>query len=148
MGIAAACDLRYSSVTSVFRMPAARVGLGYSLESMGRMVDILGVARALDIFFTARKFDGAEAARIGFIHELFQDDDFDTNVRGRIEQVRENAPLTLIAAKQSVSHLIGASGSLDRKAVLQALKACFESKDYQEGQRAFKEKRAPQFVGK
>src|SRR5512134_2868797 len=66
LGFAAACDLRICSDDSVFRMPAARLGLGYSPVGVRRFMNVLGAANTSDIFFTARKFDAHEALRMGF----------------------------------------------------------------------------------
>ena len=61
LGLAMACDMRYASPNARFRMPAARLGLGYALKGMKRLVDVLGVARTSEMFYTARVMDGATA---------------------------------------------------------------------------------------
>jgi enoyl-CoA hydratase len=38
LGLAAACDVRFAADDAVFRMPAARLGLGYSFNGMRRFV--------------------------------------------------------------------------------------------------------------
>ena len=64
LGFAAACDLRICSDDSIFRMPAARLGLGYSPAGVRRFMNVLGAANTIDIFMSARKFDAKEAASI------------------------------------------------------------------------------------
>src|SRR3989338_3735312 len=57
LGFAASCDLRICSEDAVFRMPAARLGLGYGPDGIRRFMAVLGAANAVDIFISARKFD-------------------------------------------------------------------------------------------
>lgn len=148
MEIAAACDLRYANVSATFRMPAGRVGVGYSLHGMARMVDILGAATTQDVFLTGRIFDGAEAARIGFVNEVFPDNDFGSLSNARVTALAENAPLTLSAVKIAVRHLLGRVECPSAEQVDAAVAACFSSEDYREGQVAFREKRKPAFKGR
>ena len=148
MGLALACDLRYCNQGARFRMPAARLGLGYALGGVKRMCDVLGSARAADLFLTARTFDGLEAGRIGLVQEVFADADFDAVAAERVATVAANAPLTLRAARLALRHLQGGSQAPTSDVVDQAVRACFGSEDYQEGQAAFREKRTPVFKGR
>ena len=70
LGFAAACDLRICSDDSIFRMPAARLGLGYSPAGVRRFINVLGAANTMEIFFTAKKFDAKEALRMGFVSRV------------------------------------------------------------------------------
>ncbi|OZI74607.1 enoyl-CoA hydratase [Bordetella genomosp. 12] len=146
MGLALACDLRYCNASARFRMPAARLGLGYALDGVKRMSDMLGAARTMDLFLTARSFDGNEAARIGLAHEVFADADFAVEAQSRVEAVAGNAPLTLRAARLALRHLLNAAPAAVE--VEQAVQQCFGSADYREGQAAFREKRPPVFKGR
>lgn len=148
IGLALASDLRYCSASSKFRMPAAKMGLGYDRHGLARAVAVLGAARATDIFFTARTFDGKEAARIGMVHDAFDDDRFDDEIQAIASAIAGNAPLTLRAAKLAIRLAIGDPGITDVSDVDRAVQACFDSTDYQEGQAAFREKRAPRFTGR
>ncbi|MFL9921564.1 enoyl-CoA hydratase [Paraburkholderia fungorum] len=144
LGLALACDLRYCSESARFRMPAGRLGLGYSLVGVRRMREILGAARTTDLFLSARMFDGLEAGRIGVVHEVFKDTEFAAKSAERVDTVASNAPLTLRAARLALRHLDGDPG-VSEQSVDDAVRACFHSEDYREGQAAFREKRKPQF---
>ena len=84
IGLALACDLRYATHSARFRMPAARLGLGYQLEAMQQIVDVIGPSGALDLFLTARSFDGVEARRIGLVHDSFDDTTFAAAVESQV----------------------------------------------------------------
>ena len=147
IGLALACDLRYAATTARFRMPAARIGLGYARTGMEQLVDKLGSSVAMDLFLTARTLDGREAARIGLVHECFEDTLFDDQISQRIEAVATNAPLTMRAAKATIRDILRPEGDERRKTLEQWVQHCFESADYREGQLAFRERRVPQFKG-
>jgi enoyl-CoA hydratase/carnithine racemase len=148
MSLASACDLRYSARSARFRMPAARLGLGYSAQGMRRMVEILGAARAADIFYTARSFDGVEAERIGFVHAAYDDAKLDEAVEHTVVAIVENAPLTIRTAKLAIRHSLPSPDEQHVRSIDLAVQTCFESADYVEGRQAFMEKRPPRFIGR
>jgi enoyl-CoA hydratase/carnithine racemase len=61
------------------------------------------------------------------------------------QEIADNAPLTIQAAKQTLVAL--AEDEKDMTSVETAIDACFKSKDYAEGRLAFAQKRSPQFTG-
>jgi enoyl-CoA hydratase/carnithine racemase len=148
LGLALACDLRYGSATARFRMPAARLGLGYALKGMKRMVDVLGVAHAGELFYTARVVGADEAARIGLLNSVHGD--VFAHAAQSAAEIAANAPLTLKAAKLAMQAVLArdAGAEATEAAAAQAVRACFESEDYLEGRRAFAEKRDPRFTGR
>ncbi len=148
LGLAAACDVRFASADSVFRMPAGRLGLGYNYTGIKRFVQILGVANTADIFFSARKFDAADALGMGFVNRVVPAADLDREVAAYCEMLAENAPLTLAAAKFAIRQTGMDPGARDLDTTARMIKTCFNSEDYREGRRAFMEKRKPNFRGK
>ena len=146
IGIALSCDLRISASNARFRMPAARLGLGYDLAGMRRAVQVMGYANAVDIFFSARTFDGMEAQRLGLVNRCFQVEHFDLQADAVLADIVTNAPLTLRAAKLALRHILCATDA-SPATVERAIDDCFRSNDYREGQKAFSEKRKPVFKG-
>jgi enoyl-CoA hydratase/carnithine racemase len=147
LGLAASCDLRFGADDAVFRMPAARLGLGYSFHGMRRFVQVLGAANTADIFFSARKFDAQDAYRMGFLDRLVPAADLDRVVDEYAKMVGENAPLSLRTAKAGIRTVIADAPDRDYEALAAMQKACAGSQDYIEGRRAFMEKRTPRFTG-
>lgn len=148
LGLAAACDVRIASADAVFRMPAARLGLGYNYTGITRFVQLLGAANTSDIFFSARKFDAADALAMGFLNRVVPVADLDREVAAYCALLAENAPLTMTAAKFAIRQTGLDPAARNMKQFERLLDACFNSDDYREGRRAFMEKRKPRFQGK
>lgn len=147
IGLALACDLRISSVDARFRMPAARLGLGYAFAGMQRVVGQLGAAAATELFYLARTFDGAEAMRVGLVHRAYGPDEYAAECARYLADIAGNAPLTLRAAKLAIREAQLAPPERDIARVDRAVRDCFDSDDYREGRAAFAEKRPPRFRG-
>lgn len=148
LGLAAACDVRFAADDAVFRMPAARLGLGYSYTGMRRFVQVLGAANTADIFFSARKFDAQEALRMGLVSRVIPAAGLDREVAAYCALVAENAPLSLIAAKAAIREVLKDANARDLPALQKAIDACWASEDYREGRAAFMEKRKAEFKGR
>jgi enoyl-CoA hydratase len=148
LGFAAACDLRVCSDDSVFRMPAARLGLGYSPGGVRRFMNVLGAANTTDIFMSARKFDAKEALRMGFVSQAVPAASLEKAVADYCRMVAENAPLTVAAAKFAVQQWQKDEKDRDLAKATKMVEACFASEDHKEGRKAFMEKRTPNFIGR
>ena len=143
-----ACDIRMAADDAIFRMPAARLGVGYGFKSLQRFVQLLGPLCTSDIFFSARKFDAQDALRMGFLSRVVPAADLDREVDAYCATLVENAPLTLVAAKAAIREALREPESRDLRALEKLIGACWSSEDYREGRDAFVQKRRPAFKGR
>ena len=148
LGLAAACDIRICSEDATFRMPAARLGLGYGHKGIKRFTDIIGLANATDIFVTARRFDAPDALRMGFVSRVCAGSEIDAVVDQYTKMIAENAPLTVAASKFNIRQVCAHPDEQDMDRAVQMVKNCFASEDFKEGRTAFMEKRPAQFKGR
>jgi len=148
LGLAAGCDLRFCASDSAFRMPAARLGVGYRLDGIRRFVELIGPANTADLFYSARRFDAADALTMGFVNASLAPDALDAHVAAYAARIAENAPLTVRAAKGAIRAAAGPAAPAELARVQKLIDACYRSADYREGQRAFLEKREPRFEGR
>jgi enoyl-CoA hydratase/carnithine racemase len=147
VGLALCCDMRICTEGSKFAVPAARLGLGYRYDGLKKLVDLVGPSFAKEIFFTARQFTAAEAQMMGLVNRVVPDGDLESYVKNYAEMIAGNAPLTVDSVKFIVAQAVLDEGKRDLKKCDALVQACFASKDYTEGRKAFMEKRKPQFTG-
>ena len=146
--LAVCCDMRICGETASFGVPAAKLGLGYPLSGIRRLVDLVGPSFAKEIFFTARKFTAEEARGMGLVNRVVPNDALEGFVTEYARTIAGNAPLTVGSVKAIVAEALKDRGAADEALCDRMVKACFASEDYVEGRRAFMEKRAPVFKGR
>jgi enoyl-CoA hydratase/carnithine racemase len=146
VNIANVCDLRIAADDARFGIPAGKMGLGYRATSMKNLVDTVGAPFAREIMLTARQFTAAEALQMGWVHKVVEKEKLEQVVREYSDAIAANAPLTLRAAKRTISEV--SKRDYDVELCKTWVRECFESEDYAEGRRAFMEKRKPQFRGR
>ncbi len=142
------CDLRIAGAGARFAMTPARLGLGYTLDDVQLLVDRIGAGAAREMLFTGRLFDAAEAERLGFVNRVVPDADLDSAVDACAAEIAANAPLSIRAIKVAIGEALKPPAERDRARCDALAAACNESEDYREGQRAFAERRAPEFRGR
>jgi len=147
MALATCCDIRIATPGSKFGIPAAKLGLGYDHKGVRRLMNVVGPSFAKEIFFTARQFDAEEARMMGFVNRVVPDEELESYVKDYGSMIAANAPLTIGAAKHTISELLKDEPERDIDSVVAAVNRCFGSKDYIEGRTAFMEKRKPVFRG-
>jgi enoyl-CoA hydratase/carnithine racemase len=150
-GLELACctDLRIAAEGSRFGIPTARLGVLVGYREMRRLLELVGPAGAAEILLAARILNGEEALRMGLITRLVSADRLEQEVYQTAEQIAEMAPLIHHWHKRIMRTVL-------QKPTLEGLTpeeealpfACFDTEDFQEGKRAFLEKRRPVFRGR
>jgi enoyl-CoA hydratase/carnithine racemase len=146
--IALACDLRYCGESAQFGIPAAKLGLAYNVEGHKRLIETVGHARAREIMFLGRRYSAAEALDMGLVHRVFPDEELEGETAKVVDTLIQNAPLSIANSKTIIEEFVKSSGTPDAALMAAAMERCAKSADYEEGRKAFMEKRKPKFTGK
>lgn len=146
--VALACDLRYCGESAQFGIPAAKLGLAYNVEGHKRLLETVGHARAREIMYLGRRYTAHEALAMGLVHKMLDDTQLESYVSGVLKTLCENAPLSIANSKTIIEEYVKSSGTPDAALMEAAMARCAKSADYEEGRRAFMEKRKPVFTGK
>jgi len=148
MNIALAADMRIASDDAMFGQNFAKVGLFPDYGGTFFLPQLVGPAKAAELFYTGDMINAAEALRIGIVNRVVPLAQLETEVRGLAHKIADGPAIAIHAIKET---LFGRDKEeltelLDLE-VEQQMK-CFYSEDCSEGIRAFFEKRAPKFRGK
>ena len=147
LAIALNTDIRIATEQSKFGIPAAKLGLGYGFEAVKTLESIVGPSHAKDILFTARFLEAKEALSIGLVNFMVGSELLEQTVNEYANKIVTNAPLTIRAVKKTVGEVVKDPGQKNPAHIERMVNDCFLSADYQEGRRAFMEKRKPKFTG-
>ncbi len=141
------CDLRIASPEAVFSFPEMTLGAYPGSGAAIALPRSIGRARAKELFFTARRVTAAEALDLGLVEWVLPREQLLDKALELAAQIKGTSPLGVGAVKRMVN--LGADLSFDAAADLNdALRRPLEAtKDYEEGIRAFFEKRKPVFRG-
>jgi len=148
VAVALACDLRFAADHARFAIPATRLGLSYPMESIERLVHVVGPGAAADMLLSARTLDAAEALRIGLVNRVVAAADLEAATRDYALAMATGAPLTVAAHKLAIRESMRPAAERDVAALREAMRRCFDSADYQEGIAAFLAKRPARFEGR
>jgi enoyl-CoA hydratase/carnithine racemase len=144
--IALACDLRFASDRASFTTAFSRRGLVAEWGIAWLLGRVVGPAAALDLLFSARRVDAAEAERIGLVNRVLPHDELLPFAREYAHELAAHcSPASMAIMKRQVyQQLHAALGPSEREAV-QLMFESFKRPDFREGVVSFLEKRPPRF---
>lgn len=147
--LALTCDILVGCETASFAITPARIGIPYNPAGMIHFMNVIGLNKAKEMFFTAAPMAASEALNFGILNHLVATAELEPFTRDLAEKILRNSPVAIRALKQefrllSKGHPIYAETFEKIDAIRRSV---YDSKDYNEGVLAFHEKRRPQFPG-
>lgn len=146
--LAAATDIRIVAESSKFGVPVAKLGLTAGWDELRRMISVAGVAAVKYMLLSGRIIEIDDAERFGIVTSRVSDEDFNGAVDDLARQIADGAPLAARDHKIMIGRLAknpDTASLTDEEFALQF--RVFDSADFREGVRAFKQKRRAEFIG-
>jgi len=148
--LALTCDLLIGSESASFTVTPAKIGIPYTASGMIHFINVIGLNKAKEMFFTAAPITATDALNAGFLNHLVPASDLERFTLDLAHKILQNAPLAVRAFKRQFT-LLSKGHSIDAETaerIQSYRRIVYDSEDYGEGIRAFHEKRRPQFKGK
>jgi enoyl-CoA hydratase/carnithine racemase len=143
------CDLRFASDAARFGTAFARRGLIAEYGMAWMLPRIVGHANALDLLFSARMIDAAEALRMGLVNQMFPQDVFPEKVQEYARDLAANvSPRSMGIIKRQVYEAMFQTLEEAFATSEREMLASLQCEDFKEGVAHFVEKRAPAFTGR
>lgn len=145
---ALACDIRIASENAKFGFPEVKVGMLPGLGGTQRLLRLIPPTIAAEMIFTGKMIDAQEAYRIGLVSRVVPLDKLMLTAKELAEAICEGGPVAIRKSKEAMVR--GMSLGLEEGLRFEhsLTPAVVFSRDFEEGIKAFAEKRKPKFEGK
>ena len=144
------CDLIVAGDDSTFAITPAKWGVPYNISGVQNFLNTGGMPLCKEMLFTAQPIEARRLVEQGIVSHAVPRDQLESLTQTIARQIAQNSPLVISLLKEEL-RLLSASHNLSPETFerVQALRRqVYDSQDYQEGIRAFLQKRAPKFEGK
>ena len=144
------CDFVVASESTTFAITPARMGVPYNVGGTLNLMRSANISLVKEMLFCAKPVDAVRAHMVGLVNYVVPQDQLEEQTYGLAREIVQNSPMVIALLKEELRVLSAASPltpeTFER---IQGLRrAIYDSQDYQEGIRAFFEKREPRFEGK
>lgn len=147
LSLALACDLRIAGAGAKITTAFAKVGLSGDFGGTYFLSQIVGPAKARELYLLSPVLDAGTAERLGIVNRIAADEDLDAEALTWAGQIAAGPTITLGYIKKNFNLAENASLGevLDAEAMHHS--RCGETADHREAAAAFVEKRKPVFKG-
>lgn len=146
INLALACDLRIASENATFAMSELRLGFQDDWGGNKRLANCVGESKAKEIYFTGRRFGANEAKEMGLVSQVVPQDQLMNAAEDLMQQCLRNAPIATKLTKLAIrcGRDMTLQGVMELETMMDGI--VIQSKDLDEGLKAFFEKREPKWT--
>ena len=147
MELALACDIRIASSTSIMGLTETGLAIIPGPAGTQRLPRIIGVAKAKELIYTARRIDAKTALEIGLVNRVVEADQLIPAALELAREIAKNGPIGVAQAKFAINNGMESSLGVALPLESKAYEVTIPTKDRLEALAAFAEKRKPVFRG-
>lgn len=145
--IALCCDLRLMAKEAKIGLTETKLGIIPGAGGTQRLSRLIGVSRAMELIFSARRISSESALQLGIVNAVTDKSNLSILTESYAEEISSSAPIAVRMAKKAIKN----GSTQDLNIALDMERACYlqtlKTKDRNEALTAFKEKRKPNFIG-
>lgn len=145
--LALACDLRIAASTALMGLTETSLAIIPGAGGSQRLPRIVGIAKAKELIFTARRIDAQTAFEIGLVNRVVEPAELMSASLALAREIAKNGPIGVAQAKFAINCGMEASLGVALPLESKAYEVTIPTKDRVEALNAFAEKRKPVFKG-
>jgi len=145
--LALASDIRIASTNAVVGLTETSLAIIPGAGGTQRLPRAVGMARAKEMIFRARRITAAEGLQIGLFLEVVELERLIPRAMEIAQEIMANGPVALAQAKYAINKGMEVSLPIGLAIESNAYEVTIPTKDRIEGLTAFKEKRKPVYTG-
>lgn len=147
LSLALACDIRIASTDARFTTAFNKLGLSGDYGGTYFLTQLVGTAKARELYLTSDIIGAEEALRIGMVNQLYEKESFADEALEFAKRLAAMPPISSGLMKQNLNRALTSdlASLLDLEAT--NMITCFDSNDHRAGAQAFVTKKPPVFTG-
>jgi len=148
LSLALACDLRVMARTEIMTTAFARVGFAGDYGGTYFLTQLVGAAKARELYFLSERVSADEALRLGLANWVCEPDELQARTREIAARLAKGPTVAFRYMKENLNRAM--AGEVDDCLDLEATHHvhCGQTADHREAAKAFVEKREPVFTGR
>ncbi len=148
LSLALACDLRIAVESAIITTAFARVGLAGDYGGTWFLTQLVGPAKAKELYFLPERMDMAAALELGIVNKVVSADDYEDAWRDLAARLAAGPPIAYRYMKENINRSVTCDlgTTLDLESTHHRHTGV--TADHKEASKAFVEKREPEFEGR
>src|SRR5271156_5871892 len=148
LALALACDLRIMARTAFLTTAFARVGFSGDFGGTYFLTQLVGSAKARELYYLSERVSAEEALRLGIVNWICAPDELKTRTQEIARRLASGPAVAFRYMKENLNRAM--AGEIDDCLDLEATHHvhCGQTADHREAAKAFVEKREPFFKGR
>jgi 2-(1,2-epoxy-1,2-dihydrophenyl)acetyl-CoA isomerase len=148
MSLLMSCDLAVASDDSYYTLAYCHIGTSPDGGSTFGLPRLVGMKRAMEIALLGERFDAATAERLGLVNRVVPAAELAAATQNLAQRLAAGPALAYAGTKRLLQQSLNTPLETQLQAEAESFALCAASEDFQEGVKAFVEKRQPHFTGR